>query len=410
MPTVTKKIWGGKLFSQSSFFEAAFDTSGQLISLKTQRFIATTRFYQPLKITRLLTILFIAFTIFSCNNNNPKSDSTSVTQPDSSSLEFQIDKRVETLYIVFLFSDYPILTPFPNSYKSDALKYFDKYKNHKAVLLAKKLVEKGFVADYAVNWLFQYSDFPEFTKKQTVNFPFELRPMNSDSLELFRKELINFYTETHCDSFFVTQNLFLEKIVSTVKDSFSRKDIIQVTENYFGIKKTAKYYVILSPLLHSGGFAIERTDRNELYSLIGAGGAIDSFPVFDKVYLEQDMVIHEFSHNYSNPIVEQFMTETKKFEKSIFPSVKEKVKQEGYSTWESFMIELIVRATTIRIVEKIYGKEAAKELTDYEKSVGFEYVTEIADELKIYESQRDKYSTLTEFYPHIIRRLGQIKK
>lgn len=360
--------------------------------------------------TRIITIL-IALTFCSCNQNTSKMDDKhSVVQSESTFLEFQTDKRLETLYIVFLFSDYPILTPFPNSYKSYALKYFDKYRNHKAIHLAKKLVQVGFVADYAVNWLYQHTNFPEFAKKQTVNFPFESRPINSDSLEVFRKELINFYNETHCDSFFLTQNIFLKKMISTVKNSFSRKDIIQVIENYFGIHKTAKYNVTLSPLIHSGGFAIERTDKSELYALIGASGVKDSFPIFDKVYLEQDMVIHEFSHNYSNPIVDRFMAETKKFENNLFPSVREKVKQEGYTTWESFMHELIVRATTIRIVEKIYGTEAATELTDYEKSVGFDYVTYIVKELKIYESQRDKYKTLTEFYPNIIRCLKQIKK
>ncbi len=358
---------------------------------------------------RLLTILFTASTLFSCNDNKP-TPATIVNQPDTAALQFLTDKRVETLYIVFLFSDYPLLTPFPNSYKSDALRYFNKYKNHKAVLLAKDLVQKGLVADYAVNWLFQHSDFPEFTRTRTVNFPFDIRPISSDSLELFRKELIDFYTEAHCDSFFRSQDLFLNKMVDDVQDSFSRKDIVQVIENYFGIKKTATYYVVLAPLLHSGGFATERTDKDELSVLIGPGGVIDSFPKFDKAFLEQDLVIHEFSHNYSNPVVEQFMNETKKFENKLFPAIKEKVKQEGYATWESFMLELIVRATTIRIVENIYGAEAAKELTDYEKSVGFGYVVDIADELKIYESQRDKYTTLSEFYPNIIRRLGQIKK
>lgn len=199
-------------------------------------------------------------------------------------------------------------------------------------------------------------------------------------------------------------------MVSGVRDSFSRKDIIQVIENYFGIKESAEYAVVLSPLLHSGGFTIEVADRHELYALVGPGGLKDSFPEFDKVFLEQDLVIHEFSHNYANPVVEQFMDETKKFEKDLFPAVREKVEQEGYATWEGFMFELIVRATTIRIVENMYGTEAATELTNYEISVGFEYVIEIVDELKIYEAQRDKYPTLAEFYPNIIRRLGEIKR
>lgn len=355
----------------------------------------------------LLPIFLIILTLCSSTPNKPKTeDSSSIVQSDTTSLEFRTDRRVETLYIVFLLADYPLLTPFPNSYKTDALEYFGKYKNHNAVVLAKALVEKGFVADYAVSWLFQFSDFPEFARTGTVSFPFAKRPLPADSLELFRKELIRFYTETECEFFFKTQEGFYQTMVAAVRDSFSRKDIIPVIETYFGIKKSAEYEVILSPLMHSGGFAIERSDKNALYALVGPGAVKDSFPEFDKVFLEQDLVIHEFSHNYANPIVEQFMAETKKLEKDLFPAVREKVEQEGYASWESFMFELIVRATTIRIVENVYGTEAAAELIDYETSVGFEYVTAIADELKTYEAQRDKYPTLVEFYPNIIRRLG----
>jgi hypothetical protein len=359
----------------------------------------------------LFVILLITLAFFSCTGKKSNSGGTEViAENKTATLVFKTDKRLEVLYIVFLFSDYPVLSRFSNAYRTDALRYFDKYKTHKAVLLAKALVEKGFVADYAVNWLFQHTEFPEFKKRQSIGFPFEVRSFDPDTMELFREELLNFYTDADCERFLNGQKSFFEKMVLSVEDSFSRKDIIDIIEAYFGIKKSANYYVLLSPLMHSGGFAIERTDSNELYALVGPSGNKGPLPGFDNAYVEQDMVIHEFSHNYANAIVDKFMEESRKFEKDLFPLVQEQVEQEGYSTWESFMHELIVRSTTVRIVESIYGKQAANTLMEYEKSVGFAFVADMAEELKAYELQRDQYATLEEFYPRLLKRLEEVRR
>ena len=331
-------------------------------------------------------------------------------QSTKTALKFRTDRNLETLYIAFLLADYPVVTPHESSYKLEVFKYFDQYREHDAIQILRKIMYQEFNFDYAVNWLYQHSDFPEFEKSRKIEYAFQDRLMNQDTLELFRKGLIKFYNETHCDSFLENQKDFLDEMTKNVRDSFERKDIIQVIEGYFGIEKNADYFVILSPLLHSGGFAIERTDKSQMFALIGPSGVKDSIPIFDKAFLEYDLVIHEFSHNYANPIVDEFMDETRQFEQALYTPIQEKLKNEGCGNWETFMYELIVRTTTIRIVENTYGKEAASELIEYEKSVGFEYVVELAELLKDYENNRDKYPTLRDFFPELIKGLDTIKK
>ncbi len=359
----------------------------------------------------LLSILtFLSWIFFSCcgNKSNPDRPPAIAAKPKPA-LVFKTDKRVETLYMVFLFSDYPVMTTYSNAYKSAALAYFGPFKNHRAITLAKDLVPRGFVADYAVNWLFQYSEFPKFEKTRTVNFPFEVRPIDQDSLALFAQALRDFYVKAKCDSFFSAQQAFLNAMTVAVKDSFTRKDIIKVIEDYFGVHKAAEYVIILSPLMHSGGFAIERTDVNELYALVGPNGGEGALPQFDRTFLEQDLVIHEFSHNYGNPIVDRYRAQTQSLEKDLFPPIMKQVQAEGYGNWHAFLQELLIRATTIRIVEHVYGQKAATELMDYEKSVGFAYVTTLTEALKTYESQRSKYPDLSAFYPEIISGLEGLR-
>ena len=353
---------------------------------------------------KALYVLFLIVILANCKNKGG-----SLVSPESSSVFFSTDKRIETLYFVFLLSDYPLVTTHSSGYKTSVLHYFDKYRDHQAVLLAKELTSKGFSFDYAVNWVYQHSDFPALEKSYEVSFPFHERKISPDSLERFREELVRFYHQTNCDGFFTVQHEFLEQMVDRVEGSFGKKNIIGVIEDYYGVKKDADYYVILSPLLHSGGFSIERSNlhdkKKELYAVIGPSGLKDSLPEFDKVFLEQDMVIHEFSHNYANPIVEKFIHQTASLEQAVYNPVKKKVKEEGYDSYEAFLYELIVRATTLRIVEIVYGEEEAEQLLEYEKSAGFASIEKVAEALKKYEKQRDKYPSLEEFFPEIINSL-----
>lgn len=356
----------------------------------------------------LLLLLFSAAVPGSFKGSPSKPDQAAF--PADKRVVFQTDKRVETLYFVFLLCDYPVMTPYPSAYKEAAKTWFTPHRDHAAVKLGTALIQKGFYTDYAMNWLFLHSHMPVLKRNRRVDFPFEQRAIDPDSLALFRKALADFYVDAGCEAFLRSQQSLLDKMILSTYDSLTRKDIIQVIERYYGIRKKGTFTVILSPLLHSGGFAIQRTDKNEQYVVIGPGGQKDSLPYFDKVFLEQDMVIHEFSHNYANPIVDRFMTESKKLEADLFPPVKDLVEEEGYSSWEGFMYELIVRSTTIRLVEQVYGPEAAAELMEYEKSVGFEYVEIVVEELKQYEVDRAKYPSLVEFYPNILKRLGAIER
>jgi len=351
----------------------------------------------------LLTVVFIG-----CNQTQKKpvveeQDGEEIIESKRAELEFKIDEKIEVLYYVFLLTDYPLVSRYSTTYKEAAIEYFQPYKEHEVIPIIEGLFEQGFGADFPVNWIFQYGELPELEKKGEVDFPFEL--ISSDSLELFRKALSSFYIDAKCDSFFVSQKGFLDKMILSAEDSIERKDIIEVIEDYYGIYKEAKYTMVLSPLLHQGGFALERTDVAEQYAFVGPNKVKDSVPQFDQVFLEQDMIIHEFGHNYVNPVVDQFLDQTIELEKVLYPIVKERVREEGYAYWDSYLYELVDRSITIRIAEAIYGKAAGEELLAYEKSVGFEHCEFLIEVLKKYEDNRTEFKTFSDFFPSLIESL-----
>lgn len=330
-----------------------------------------------------------------------KEDSTVLETSKNTELEISIDEKVEVMYYVFALTDYPLVSRHASTYKAAVLDYFKPYQQHKAVKIAKELFELGFGADFPISWIYQYDQLPELQKTAEVDFPFEL--IAADSLDLFRDALKEFYMDSDCKGFIASQQSFLDEMIQSTKDSITSNNIIEIIEDYFGVRKEASYTLVLSPLLHQGGFSVERMGKAQLYAVVGPNKIKDSIPQFDRVFLEQDMIIHEFGHNYTNPIIDQHYDQMIELGEVMFPLVKEAAAEEGYASWEAYLYELLDRSTTIRITESTYGHEAAEELLNYEKSVGFEHCELLLGALKEYEKQRDKYKKLGDFFPEIIR-------
>lgn len=351
---------------------------------------------------KLLPFFLSILAFSSCKQSLP-SAKDEVETPVPTTLNFDTDARLEVLYLAFMMAEYPLVSKQESSYLLSAKEHFKAYSEHNAVTLLKTMMYKGFNFDYAVNWLYQHADFPEFEANRNVNFPFSERPLNPDSLNLLRQELINFYTDTRCAEFLSGQKAFLDGMIASAETKYKRKDIMDFITQYFGVPLGGSYQVVLSPLLHSGGFAIERKDVSEFSALIGPSGLENTMPLFDEVTLEHDLVIHEFSHNYTNPIVDDYMEQATPYQDVLYLPYKEDIKSEGYDSFEGFMRELIVRATTLRIAELTYGPAAAQVLLEYDESVGFVHLKEVATTLQYYEKNRDQYPTLRDFYPEMIK-------
>jgi len=325
-------------------------------------------------------------------------------------LNISIDERIETLYSVAFLNDYFLINEHENLYKKEIRENLQSLKNHKAIQLFDSL-SKNYNFSYfrTVEWVLQFSDFPKFKKiKEKVDNYETVPKAKKNLLENFRKELIKFNQDTLFQSYLSEIKPINQKVISQVKESETISELPTYLEKFYG-KKLNSYNLILSPLLHSGGFNSEIINQNgekEVYALIGPNGEIDFMPYFDKNYLETDLILHEFGHSFVNPLMEKHDKEIESLKSKCFTEKLEKyAKYQGYSEWKFVFNELLLRATTIKIAEKNFGKEKANELLEYEKSIGFGLVENILEILKEYDQNRNKYTDFYKFYPTLIERM-----
>lgn len=355
--------------------------------------------------TRLVLFLGIFF-LFGKN-------SFSQEQKNKLSAEFiSVNEQVELLYTIEYLAKAPLVSEHQTLIKWDIDDSLSKFSNDKAVILFKKMrKEYGFGYWRPLNWLLQYSDFPNLEKKRTALDSADLIDENGIKyLTEFRNALIDFYKKTNFHSFYLQHREFYDKLIDEVKKSRTIEKIPEYLENFYGTKLYS-YNVILSPLLHQGGYNLEFKNANnqiEVYAIIGPNGEIEFNPTFDKDFLEKDLMIHEFSHSFVNPLVDKYKNQILNLETKYFnEKLKKSAKNQGYSEWTSVFDEILVRANTILITQKNYGEKDAQNLLEYEVNSGFYLIPRILEIMKEYNSNRQIYKKYEDFFPILIKKLEE---
>jgi len=97
------------------------------------------------------------------------------------------------------------------------------------------------------------------------------------------------------------------------------------------------------------------------------------------------------------------MKEFRSFGERYFPRVEKKMKGQAYGSWQTMMLESLVRACEVRYAMANGDRARAKRSANYHISRGFHWTKELSDLLGQYEKQRDKYQTLDAFMPKIVK-------
>lgn len=326
-----------------------------------------------------------------------------------SELNITIDERIETIYAIAFLDNYFLVSNHDNLYKSKLNNKYKSLKNHKAIALFDTLSKKhDFNFNNVTDWVLQFGDFPELNKLRKVINPNSFDESKGDYLiKKFKKEFISFNQDSLFQAYLIEVKKLNEKVINQVKQYKSIQHLPDYLEKYYG-SELGSYNLILSPLVHSGGFNSKfiADGKIEVYAIIGPNGEIEHIPYFEKEYLEMDMILHEFSHSFVNPLTEKFQNKIDSIKEKYYTErLKKDGKSQAYGEWKYLFNELVIRAITIRIANEYFGTEKAKELLNYEKSIGFSLVENIVETLKEYENNRGKYPKFNEFYPILIERM-----
>ena len=145
------------------------------------------------------------------------------------------------------------------------------------------------------DWVLQFGEFPELNKVRKVINPDSFDESKGDSLiKKFKKEFISFNQDSLFQAYLIEVKELNEKVINQVKQSKTIQHLPAYLEKYYG-SELGSYNLILSPLVHSGGFNSKfiADGKIEVYAIIGPNGEIEHIPYFEKEYLETINLLEE---------------------------------------------------------------------------------------------------------------------
>lgn len=336
----------------------------------------------------------------------PSPDEPATTEAAPTRLEVTTDARIELLAVVQLLAGYDatgLITRFDVDYKEAVEEHFRPFEKHAAVTWFSAHFREGFAFDGPPTAMLHFGAPPELAARAPVPEDLLARAGGKQEFDRFIEAMRAFARDTKFMEFFADHHKEFHSWASEVRQAMGDVDV-GVLEKYYGEQK-AGYRIVLAPLFHEGGFGPQITLPDgslEVNSVQGPHGAAGGSPFFGEGSEFQYLVWHEFSHSFTNPLVDRNLEIVERTAK-LFEPLREVMKPQAYGEWRTCVYEHIVRACTVRFSYREKGKEAGDSALEYEtKQRGFAHLPALCRELERYEASRDRYPTLDSFFPELL--------
>jgi hypothetical protein len=268
----------------------------------------------------------------------------------------------------------------------------------------------------AVIWYTYQFSFPEFKPVGKITDDenqIEDYKTHLDTLAAFRKQLHDFYVKSDFHKFFVAHKSFYDSIVHPVNDYINGIDIVSIMEKHYGQKKNS-YNIILVPLQASCGFGVQvhTGTADNIYGVVGPTGDSEELPLFPPDIIFQNLVIHEFSHSFCNPIIHKYFNRLEADTCLVNPILHAQMVQGYGGDWETCLYEHLVRANEVVITKIVFDSTKANKVYDrYYNDTKWIYLKGLVPLLENeYVNNRNTYKTEYDLMPKVISYFDEEKK
>jgi len=318
------------------------------------------------------------------------------------------DERVELLGIVFRLAGAPEYQVVSFREYDDAInRHFAPFKTHPVIQSVSPLRQRfGIAFDAVMRYALHISIengrvvFPGEDSEKTLETLLADR-WRLEEARLFAEQLDDFYVKSRFNEFFESQHEMYRKTGEKIK-AINDKINYAWFKEFYGDADLERFHVIFSCInenRHYGPSVRFKDGHEEYFAIIGASGPDASYPEEMLIAL----IIHEFNHSFCNPLVEKYLDELMPVAERVFPFVAEAMVRQALGSAKTMLYEYLVRACEIRYLLAHDMEDKANRQIQSSRNNGFLWIAELVELLGRYEKERDKYPTLADFLPEIVK-------
>ena len=243
---------------------------------------------------------------------------------------------------------------------------------------------------------------PELEQRSAFT-PFLIERAGSlENIERFVDALRDFARATDFAAFYDSHRPLYDRLAESYRARIAGNYIRDI-EGYYGARQ-ASFNVVLAPIFHFGGFG-PRLEREEglydVYNLSGPCAVTDDLPDFGSERNVRRLFWHEFSHSFVNHLTEPYVDRLMAPCTALMGDRLQPQHQELQVG--EFVSEQVIRAVTTRLAYLRLGEEVGAAALDFDATERFYLVGQLLAAFEEYEESRDRYPTLADYYPEVVR-------
>lgn len=325
-----------------------------------------------------------------------------------------VDERAELVGIVFRLAGAEEYSGcIIEKYSQDIDNYFDKYRDHDVVKLAKEYRDEYGVGYDAVMYIaihININNSDILLDERVFNKPIEGR-WTEERLRLFANKLSDFYKKTNFRKFFSSHADLFSMTENRMNDILHHKMYYPWFNKFWGTIDVDNYNVIASLTNGCSNYGIKLIDNDKSENVFAIIGVCSTDSLNNPVFPLENSIslfVHEINHSYYTVFDKEQFREAGK---TIFPLIENRMIDNAYGNWDIVVEEAMVRAAVINYMYKdpvnMYNIDSE---IDHQKSIGFFWIANLVKELEVYDNNRDKYPSMASFVPRIVNFYNNLAK
>lgn len=332
-----------------------------------------------------------------------------VVNGEKNKISVSVIPQVELISIVQTISKYPSFLEFlmakdTFAYKQDVINHFSPYKEHPAVQMFNRLSCQPRMLNFsAPSNLMLYTDNSLQLRNDIILDNFVInRIAGMDSLKVFLDLIQDFAIQSSFNSFFSKHQSYYLSIIENTISNIGSINYVSELENFYGVKQKS-YSIVLVSLYGSVGFGNSLlciNGQRELYNTLGSSFAKDNLPFFGDENSLKQMIRHEFSHPFINPLTEKYWDYIKDYS-AQYDLIPEKARKNMCGDWQECVNEFIVRSVTTHLAQN-ESEEVGLRSYEREKSRGVSKLDSLLSKIYTYQSTRINNPTFESYYINVL--------
>jgi hypothetical protein len=302
-----------------------------------------------------------------------------------------VDRRVELMSIVCALAGFKEYTlGRVNPYRTDVIAAFRGFVQHPAVVMARDLRAKHGIGYDAPMILAVHLD-DQLVLHDAGELPLLDARWTGVDAEAYAALLRDFARDAKLDAFMAVHADHYAMVADVLRGAVVAENPVAWFDGVFGKRDKAHYTVIAAPMTGTYNFGVRATRSDgtlDMFQLI-AVDTDNGIPIVnaDLTYL----LVHEMAHSYINPHLAEHEPELGPPAQKLFAKVETAMRAQAYPTWQIFLNESVVRATTLVYIDDKLGNAAAAIQLDRELALDFNGTAELARLIRAYRTDHVDY-------------------